>query len=226
MHKLLALSAFLLLGGVALASDTPAGPWEPESTVINIRSGSWHCRTPQDGTIVIVHNPQRRTDGEPMDGAYLDPGCTGRISALIVKGTQRDGVKVHRGAHDIVVESGLVKCAPKAGLVHQDGIQAMGGNNVTFSNFEINCPTGNNGGLWVEAGDHLDTPEADWPSDIICDNCDIREKNAAVHTGPASHRSGAKNSTLRIGTSDSSPRDGCRRLEADDSVNDNNLCVE
>jgi len=48
--------------------------------------------------------------------------------------------------------------------------------------------------------------------DIVCVRCDIFERNAAVHVGPHSIRSGARDSRLHHGTSPSSPPN-CTRIE-------------
>jgi hypothetical protein len=160
-------------------------------------------------------------DGTHTDGVHLDNGCTGGPLIVHVRTNGSDGVKVHKGAHDLVVKGG-VRCAGKHGAVHQDGVQAMGGMRVTFEGFNVHCPTGNNGGFWVNAGKNKNSI----PTDIVCDHCDLFERNAALHVGPNSIRSGARNSRLHHGTSRSSP-ENCARINkaAKQPIASNNTCV-
>src|SRR4051794_40445786 len=160
-------------------------------------------------------------DSTHTDGVHLDKGCTGGPLVVHIRTNGADGVKVHTGAHDLLVR-GDVRCAGKHGAVHQDGVQAMGGARVTFERFVVHCPTGNNGGFWVNAGRN----KRSIPTDIVCDHCDLFERNAALHVGPNSIRSGARNSRLHHGTSRSSPPD-CARINpgATDPVANGNTCV-
>src|SRR5262249_27708887 len=162
--------------------------------------------------------------GQRQDAVHLDAGCTGSL-IVHVKTNSADGIKVHNGAHDLNVK-GDVTCTAKFGDVHQDGVQAMGGERVTLGGnkpgaFKVDCRTGNNGGRWVNEG----RGENGVPTDIVCDHCDLFEKNAALHV-TNSIRSGARNSVLHHGTGDSSPAD-CARISpvAIDPVNENNVCV-
>jgi hypothetical protein len=160
-------------------------------------------------------------NGSHTDGVHIDDGCTGGPLIVHIRTNGADGVKVHKGAHDLVVKGG-VRCAGKHGSVHQDGVQAMGGMRITFEGFNVHCPTGNNGGFWVNAGRN----KRSIPTDIICDHCDLFERNAALHVGPNSIRSGARNSRLHHGTSRSSPPN-CARIDrsAEAPVSSNNTCV-
>src|SRR3954466_14525644 len=58
-------------------------------------------------------------DGSHTDGVHLDDGCTGGPLIVHIRTNGADGVKVHRGAHDLIVKGG-VRCAGKHGAVHQD----------------------------------------------------------------------------------------------------------
>jgi hypothetical protein len=112
----------------------------------------------------------------------------------------------------------------------------MGGRNVLIGSttqdgaMRINCPTGNNGGVWINAGKtdgqlvHRDP--ATWPTNVIVDHADVLERNAAVHIGAGSIDSGVRNSLLHQGASPSSPS-GCVRIDADavGAVDAKNRCV-
>jgi hypothetical protein len=52
-----------------------------------------------------------------------------------------------------VIQSGTITCDTKIPKVHQDGIQAMSGKNVTFNGVTVNCPTGSNAGFFVSWGE-------------------------------------------------------------------------
>lgn len=187
---------------------------------------TWHCSTKQNHTQV---NVKIDSPAAKLDAVHLDSGCTGVIR-LTITTNSGDGVKVHAGAHDLVVWGGAVHpgssaiiCTGKTGIVHQDGIQAMGGNHVTFEWFRVWCPSGNNGGLYVHhgAGDTAGQPTA-----IVCDHCDLFENNAAFHIGPGAVSSGARFSKLHDGKTAASPPN-CRRIdkEAVDPVDEENTCL-
>jgi hypothetical protein len=190
---------------------------------INLTNRTWHCTSLQNGTVVTV----TVDDGNsPLDAVPLDAGCTGRL-VVHVHTSSADGVKVHMGAHDLVV-TGDVTCDAKYGRKHQDGVQAMGGGPVQFgdgihaSSFKVSCPTGNNGGLYIKGG----AGGQSTPTGIVCDHCELFEGNAAVVVGADSIRSGVRNSILHQGTSPASPKD-CTRFDpaARQAVDDNNVCT-
>jgi hypothetical protein len=187
-----------------------------------VTNSTWHCKSAMDHQEVTVHIDAPNAH---MDAIHLDEGCTGSLIVHVTTNSA-DGIKVHNGAHDLNVK-GDITCTDKFGIVHQDGVQAMGGERVTFGGkkagaFKVHCPTGNNGGLWVNEG----SGENGVPTDIVCDHCDLFEKNAALHVAN-SIRSGARNSVLHHGTSPSSPAD-CRRINpvAIDPVDENNVCID
>src|SRR5262249_22869589 len=184
---------------------------------------TWTCDSPQWGTQVEV----RITDGEHIDAAHLDDGCTGRLNIKIYT-NGADGIKVHDGAHDLQV-TGNITCDGRAGDLHQDGVQAMGGHNVQLGDgshmgsFWVYCPSGNNGALFTNSGISKNAT----PTDIVCDHCDLYENNVAVHIGPDSDNTGARDSILHLGTSDVSPEDDCMRIDpdAEQPVDQSNQCV-
>src|SRR5438128_1814647 len=73
--------------------------------------------------------------GLSKDAVHLDSGCSGNMTLHVTTGSD-DGIKVHEGAHDLTV-NGSVTCNGRDGTVHQDGIQAMGGQRVTFNIFVV-----------------------------------------------------------------------------------------
>jgi hypothetical protein len=194
----------------------------PSPPPIHVTS-TWHCKGPMNHQEVFVDID---APGAHEDAIHLDEGCTGSLIVHVTTNSA-DGMKVHDGAHDLRVK-GDITCTAKYGEVHQDGVQAMGGSKVTLGGskpgaFRVDCPTGNNGGLFVNAGRGGNGT----PSDIVCDHCDLREGNAALHVGPDSLRSGARNSVLHRGTGEAAP-ENCRRIDhaAVDPVDEGNTCVD
>jgi hypothetical protein len=189
---------------------------------IRVWNHTWYCNSPQNGTQVEV----RIVDHQPNDAVHLDAGCTGRLTVRVFT-NGADGIKVHTGAHDLVV-TGNITCDGRYGDRHQDGVQAMGGRNVQLGDgsqtgsFWVYCPSGNNGALFTNMG----REHHSYPTDVVCDHCDLFERNVALHVGADSVASGARNSVLHRGTGDSSPND-CDRIEpgANQPVDQNNTCV-
>src|SRR5690348_6390349 len=109
-------------GVLALATSAPmSGAAQKDSTPVTLHNQTWHCTSAQTATVVtvVVDNKQH------IDAAHLDAGCTGSIIVHIVT-NGADGIKVHSGAHDLTI-TGDITCIDKKDILHQDGIQAMGG---------------------------------------------------------------------------------------------------
>lgn len=212
---LLALIALLTVSAVMLASvaDSQGSKYER----VTLKNKTWHCTGKQKHTQVDV---QIKKAAQKLDAIHLDAGCTGSIR-IAVDTDSGDGVKVHGGAHDLTV-FGYISCTAKHGNVHQDGVQAMGGTDVTFKWIKVNCPTGNNGGLYVNGGRH----NRSVPTRILCSHCALYEGNASINIGPNSKESGARFSTFRTNRTKASPRN-CARIQAGAlaPVNLSNTCL-
>ena len=122
--------------------------------------------------------------------------CTGRIRRVEIDTWVADGIKIGQVAHDLVIEGGYVRCHGLEGDVHQDGIQAMGGNRVTLRNLLVNCstPDGVNSAMFINQG----SGENGTPTDIVCDGCTLMKapsRNRVLRISD-SVRSGARNSTI------------------------------
>ena len=192
---------------------------------IVIEHGQWKCNGPQDGTIVIVIDPinVKKDPPEPYSaGATISDGCTGTIRSLIVLGNQRDGIKVGGTSRDVEILSGYVGCGPRAGSVHQDGIQAGGGTSVHFHEMHIDCPQSNNAGMFIN---QTNGGSGIRPTDITCTGCDLLAANNALNVGADSTGSGARFSILRKGTGSSAPAN-CKRVNGTDAVDQANECVD
>jgi hypothetical protein len=110
---------------------------EAGSKVRILQERQFLCRGRVDLDLVRV--TMRRTVD---DAISLDENCSGRIGRIEVDTWTADGIKVQnhgKVAHDLVIESGYVKCHDIAGEYHQDGIQVMGGRSITFRNLRVDC---------------------------------------------------------------------------------------
>ena len=200
MKKLLIL-ALLCLGllSAAAASGEPAPP-QTGSIVRTYSAGDcanqcWVCNGPVqlDSVTVTVDTSDAR-----VDAVRLAPGCTGSIGRLDILTFSADGMKVAEGVHDLTIGGGTVYCRAKVPdpNVHQDGIQVMGGNAITFTGLTIDCGRGDepkiDANLFISQGSNSTTP----PTDVVCDRCWLGP--AAAHTVNlnVSVRSGVKRSTV------------------------------
>jgi hypothetical protein len=229
----IAVAAILLaLAGIIIwlvTRDEGNGPKRPtrgaEASPIVVYHGQWQCTSPQDGTIVIVQDPinVKKDPPEPYSAAVnITEGCTGTIGSIVVVGNQRDGIKVGKTAHDVEILSGWVYCGPRAGDVHQDGIQAGGGQHVHFHNMHIDCPESNNAAMFIN---QTNGGSGVRPTDITCTNCDLLSNNNALNVGADSTDSGARFSILRKGKGNSAPAN-CKRVNGTGAVDEGNECVE
>jgi hypothetical protein len=127
------------------------------------------------------------------DAVRLSLGeCTGRIGRIEVDTWRADGVKVHHGARDLVVEGGYIRCHDREGGVHQDGIHAMGGERVTFRNIRIDCRTPQGSAFFVNQG----AGRRSTPTEIVCVGCLLAK-------GPRRNRVVRINHSIRSGIRDS-----------------------
>lgn len=129
------------------------------------------------------------------DAIGLNRGnCRGFIGRIEVRTWARDGVKVGRTAHDLVIRGGFVRCFHRWGDVHQDAIQVMGGTDVTFRNVVTRCPTSNHSSFFVNSGINKNST----PTRVVCSYCNLKGGSTTVHIGHAI-ASGVKNSVVYAG---------------------------
>jgi len=198
------LGALLLLAAatgiaVALASaGAAAGAPAPLTGSITLVDKGWTCSGPVALTSVSVTMTKDMTGplrGQGnIDAVHFHSGCTGTIDQLTVVQYQGDGVKVGQGAHDLTIRSGSVRCLGRANGKHQDGVQVMGGRNILFRNFDVECQTANNAAFFVNEG--TQSPEV--PTGIVCDACFLSGGGITVRIYH-SVDSGVRNSTIVAG---------------------------
>lgn len=85
------------------------------------------------------------------DAVFLRKGCTGSIGRIEVVQYHGDGIKLG-AAHDLVVGGGSIRCYGHDSGKHQDGIQILGGSNVSFRNLDVGCYSANNSQVWINDG--------------------------------------------------------------------------
>lgn len=178
-----------LLGGVAVAAAVVIvvvllqGRPGPRRHVTTTAQGevvqtnrTWHCRGAVHLRLVRV----TMTNGKKGDAVHLDRGCTGVIQRLEIPGNgsnlgpSSDGVKVHTGAHDLKILSGVINCGQKKPGNHQDAIQAMGGMRVTLYHIESRgCA---NSFMFINWG----RSRHQKPEDIVCEQCHAETNNYSI----------------------------------------------
>jgi hypothetical protein len=85
------------------------------------------------------------------DAVKLANGCTGYIGHIDVVQWKGDGIHI-ANAHDLVIGSVTIRCYAHVPLKHQDGIQVLGGQNVTINNADVGCYSANNSQVWINDG--------------------------------------------------------------------------
>jgi hypothetical protein len=167
-----------------------APPPVGNNNLILVEQG-WECRGKVDYDLVRV---TLRTTVN--DAIRLGQQCSGRVGRIEVETWTADGIKILNAgevAHDLVIESGYVKCHAIFGDYHQDGIQAMGGHRLTFKNLRIDC-LGNSNIFLSRGGSQSSTP-----TDIVCDGCVFGPNSGQTVFYAPSLRSGVHNSTICTG---------------------------
>jgi Ca2+-binding RTX toxin-like protein len=177
-------------------TTTPAAPTTPTApTAAAAPSGrsvvlvdqAWTCRTAVDLDLVKV---TMRSAGS--DAIYLRQGCSGRIGRIEVDTWTADGLKVNAGTpgpQNLTIGGGYIRCYAQT-QGHQDGIQAMGGRNVTFNGLQIKCGSNPNAQLFINSVNGGN------PTNVVCNGCLLGRGAASTLLIKSSSGSGARNSTI------------------------------
>jgi len=181
MRRLCAVVLLVVAAAVpaAIAGSTDSTPL---TGAVSQTDKTWFCLGPVNlsSVTVVIKSVQ-------SDAVHLAAGCTGTIGKLTVVQYQRDGVKVAPGAHDLTVGGGSIRCYAHDPGQHQDGIQAMGGQRVTFVGMD----------------------DRELPTDIVCRGCYLAGGGFPVRIA-ISLRSGIQSSQVcpgKFGTVRISPGD-------------------
>ncbi len=179
------IAALAALGIIPSASSSQA----TLTGSITLTDQSWSCDGPVNLTSVTVV-----IRSVPTDAVHLGSGCTGAIGSIKVVQFHGDGIKVGAGAHDLVIGSGSIRCFAHDVGKHQDGIQAMGGQRVTFRGLDDQCLSANNSALFINQG----SAGLEVPTDVVCDGCFLTGGGIPVRIA-LSLRSGIRNSRICAG---------------------------
>lgn len=190
IHFLAALAAAAIVAAPSLA----AGP-SPKTVVQT--DHTWVCSGAVDlDSVTVTMTPSVGGSRQGWDAVHLQPGCTGTIGRIDVTTSVADGIKVAAGVHDLVVGGGTIRCLAKAPVLHQDGIQVLGGERITFKNMHVDCgrPAESliNSNMFINMAGRATTP----PTDVVCDGCTFGGGAAHTVSIQNSIRSGVENSTL------------------------------
>lgn len=168
-------------------------PSPPIRGTIVLEDESWSCNGPVDLDLVKV---RVGPDASGLDAVTIGEGCTGRIGRVEVDTWSGDGIKVQNAgavAHDLVVESGYVRCHATSGGYHQDGVQVMGGHRLRFRNLTVQCGgAGVNAALFIAKGGSGDSP----PTDIVFENGRLGPGAAHTVLLADSERSGVRSTVI------------------------------
>jgi Ca2+-binding RTX toxin-like protein len=170
----------------------PKEPQPPPDTGVRVVQvdKTWTCTGRVDLDLVkITMNPGARD----RDAIHLRTNCSGHIRRIEVDTWAGDGIKINAPspvAHDLVIWGGYIRCFEHPEGAHQDGIQALGGERITFRNLEVNCTSGANAQIFLNAAN------GGMPTDIVCERCFLGSGAGTTLRISSSIRSGARNSTL------------------------------
>ncbi len=203
-RPLLFVTVCVILAAAAIAAaargtggdppDPIAAPGGSTAASVSLTNQTWVCKGPVNlDSVTVTMDAGGRRGG---DAVHLEDGCTGRIGLLTVIQNIADGVKVAEGAHDLTIGGGSIRCLAKLPVLHQDGIQVMGGARITFKNLTVSCGRPGesliNSNLFIKMSGRSSTP----PTDVVCAGCTFGGGAAHTVNIQASVRSGVIDSTL------------------------------
>jgi hypothetical protein len=184
----------IVAAAIVAASSFAAGP---APTTIVQTDKTWVCNKAVDlDAVTVTMTPKATGSADARDAVHLEPGCTGTIGKLDVTTSVADGVKVAGGVHDLMIEGGSIRCLAKRPILHQDGIQVLGGDRITLTNMHVDCgrPAESliNSNMFINMAGRASTP----PTDVVCDMCTFGGGAAHTVSIQNSIRSGVEDSTL------------------------------
>lgn len=196
MSRRTSLLVLATAGACAVQLGASAGTGPIRGSVTST-DRTWVCKGPVDlDSVTVTMTPAAPGGASATDAIHLASGCTGRIGRVDVTTSIADGVKVSQGAHDLTIGGGRVRCLAKIPLVHQDGIQVMGGSKITLTGIVVDCgrlqDDSINSNLFVNLGGDSTQP----PADVLCVSCVFGSFAAYTVSIQNSVRSGVVDSTV------------------------------
>jgi hypothetical protein len=219
---------------VITTDSLPPGP-EPDAGTVITTTSSWECSGPLSAfgplpikVVSTIANPGNdnaiNLRGCSGDG---DPGTIDLILDVHGNGadvgTAYDAVRIGQDAHDLVV-TGNVECGARHPdpSIHQDIVQALSGNRITFVDFTSGDPFTGRWTCWGAGGGwYVTWANAGIPTDLVCLRCILATYNQNLRID-SSLRSGARDSVFGYSRSYGifiGP-------EAESPVNENNQVIE
>ena len=196
-HRPAAVLAALRVAHHLPVSVKPATRRRTRLASISLVNQEWVCDEPVNLASVTVRMTPTYSGGRRGgDAVHLESGCTGHIGTLTVTTSIADGVKVAEGAHDLTIGGGSIRCLAKLPVLHQDGIQVMGGDRITFRRLRVDCGRVGerliNSNLFIRASRRSTSP----PTDVLCVGCYLGPNAAHTITIRRSIRSGVVGSRI------------------------------
>ena len=194
LRRLLAVLAIIAAGSIAAIVPSALGtssnaPAAALTGTVSVTDQQWYCRGPVNLTSVTVVIKNAQTDA-----IHLAAGCTGTIGKVTVVQYHGDGIIVGPGSHDLTIGGGSIRCYGHDVGKHQDGIQAMGGQKITFNGLDDQCMSANNSAIFInEGGNNIQLP-----TDITCVSCYFAGGGYPVRIA-TSLRSGIRGSRICAG---------------------------
>jgi Ca2+-binding RTX toxin-like protein len=164
--------------------DLPPDAPPPSGETLVLEDEPWTCTKKVNLDLVKITMRTRRGDA-----VYLRTNCSGFIRRIEIETWTGDGIKVNAPqpvAHDLTIAGGYIRCYDHLPSVHQDGIQVMGGERITFRNLELQCNSNPNGQLFINAAN------GGMPTDVVCEGCVLGSGAASTLIVGSSVRSGAR----------------------------------
>jgi hypothetical protein len=127
-------------------TTTAAPATAAASGTVTLTDKAFVCAGPVHLTSVSV--TMKNVSG---DAVFLRKGCTGTIGRIDIVQFHGDGIKLG-AAHDLTIGGGSIRCYAHDALKHQDGVQILGGTNVSFRNLDVGCYSANNSQVWINDG--------------------------------------------------------------------------
>lgn len=168
-------------------------PLPPPSGQSIVQDRSWTCTGKVDLDLVKI---TIREGSEAADAVYLRKDCSGLIRRIEIETWVADGVKINApapAAHDLLIGGGYIRCYDHLDGAHQDGVQILGGERITFRNVEINCNSNPNAQFFVTG------TGGGMPTDVLCDKCFLGHGAGSTIAIGVSLRSGVRNSLVCTG---------------------------
>jgi hypothetical protein len=165
-------------------------PLPPPSGQSIIQDRSWTCTGKVDLDVVKI---TLRAGSEASDAVYLRKDCSGLIRRIEIETWVADGIKINApapAAHDLLIGGGYIRCFDHLEGAHQDGVQVLGGERITFRNVEINCNSNPNAQFFVTG------TGGGMPTDVLCDKCFLGRGAGSTISIGESLRSGVRNSLV------------------------------